>query len=151
MADVLPQLRLPSGEWVEPDRDSYTVGHRWGVPVSDTGSGVPFTRRPRDDQPLSLSFVVKLDGVEQIRWWALWFYGQTVGGARRFEARFLLPNGWRYCVCEFTGQPEQLDNRGYWLVLRLSVQIIADIKSSADFWSDAEAWDDAINWGDAWS
>lgn len=152
MADVLPQLKLPSGEWINPDRDSYTVGHRWGVRVADAGSGVPFTSRPRADDPLPISFVIKLDGTDEIQWWARWYYSDTRLGARRFVARLTLPNGVKSCVCQFTQPPEQIDNRGYWLVLRLTVDVIAELPEGTDVvWDDSEFWNDSISWGDPWS
>ena len=126
MADVLPQLKLPSGEWIRPQVDGYSLGHRWGVTVSDAGDGVPFTRRPRDDQPLPISFSFNLETVEHVRWWALWFYRETLNGARRFEALLPLANGDRYCVCELANPPEQQDSRTYRLVLKLTVNVISE-------------------------
>lgn len=148
MADVLPQLKLPSGDWIRPQVDGYSLGHRWGVRVADAGSGVPFTSRPRADDPLPMSFVIKLDGSDEIQWWARWYYSDTRFGARRFVARLTLPNGVKICVCQFTQPPEQIDNRGYWLVLRLTVDVIAELLV---VWDDSEFWNDSISWGDPWS
>jgi len=131
MADVLPQLRR-NGQWILPQVDSIQIGHRWGVTTADAGLGVPLQRKPLQGEPFPLSFVVHFDTPEAVHWWHYWHMAQTKFAQRRFAARLLFPNGWRYCVCQFTQAPEQVENRSYWLVMRLSVEVLADFATEEE-------------------
>ena len=77
---------------------------------------------------LPAQIALKFEGDDEIRWWHLWWQVETLFGARRFAAKILLPNGWRYCICQMAGEPQQQDNRGYWLHIVLSVQILAEFE-----------------------
>jgi hypothetical protein len=127
MADVLPKLKR-DGVWLISDRDGAQMGHRWGVVTSGEGVGVPLQRPPLAGEHLPAQIALKFEGAEEIRWWHLWWQVETLFGARRFAALILLPNGWRYCVCQMAGEPQQQDNRGYWLHVVLPVEILAEFE-----------------------